>query len=128
MRAALVLAAVALVAALLAAAVLTFVNTYSGQDCEVTAAGSVDCASVSRTIIEENGRWVYGLFAVPIALAAGVLIAAAYRLPNRIEWLLAFASLAACIIAILSIGAFFLPSALLLVAASASDRRGSPQP
>jgi len=128
LRTASLLAVAALLVALLAAAVLTFANTYSGQSCEVTPGSVANCTNDSRTLIQENGKWVLGLFAVPVALAAGVVAAIAYRLPSAIEWLLAFAALAACVVAIFSIGIFFVPTALLLLAAAATDRRRMAQP
>jgi hypothetical protein len=123
LRTASLLATAALLTALLAAGALTFVDTYSGQSCEATADGTLNCTDESRTLVQENGRWVMALFAVPIGLSAGVGAAIAYHLPKSVEWALAFATLAACIVAILSLGAFFLPSALLLVAAVAADNR-----
>ncbi len=123
MRTASFLAAAALLAAVLAAAFLSFANTYSGESCEISPGSMRECSSDSATLVEQNGIWVYGLLAIPIAITASVLAAIAYRLPKGIEWLLAGLALTGCVIAIFSIGVFFLPAALLLVSAAASDRR-----
>ena len=65
MRAATLLAVGGLIAALLAAGALTFVDFYSGETCEVTSGGTARCTDESSTLIQENGRWVLGLLAVP---------------------------------------------------------------
>ncbi len=122
MRTASVLAATALLAALLAAAFLSFADTYSGESCEVTAGSSPECTSTSRTLAEENGKWVYALLSVPIGTAAATWAAIAFHLPKGIEWSLVGLALAACVVALFSIGVFFLPAALLLLAAAATDR------
>lgn len=128
MRLAIVLAAGAILTAVLAAGFLTFADTYSSERCEATPGQETQCSSESRTLIEENGKWVLGLLAVPIAFSAGVAAAITYRLPVGVAWSLAILALAACLIAIFSLGAFFLPAALLLIAAAAMDRRGTAAP
>lgn len=125
MRAATVFAVGGLIATLLAAGTLTFVDTYSGETCEVTSGGTARCTDESSTLIEENGRWVLGLLTVPVVLAGGMLASTIYRLPVQVEWLLAGALLAVCLLAIFSVGFLFLPAAALLIAAAATEQRGA---
>lgn len=124
MRVATVLAAAALLVAVLAAGILSFADTYSGQSCEASPGRDTVCTDTSATLVEENGKWVYGLLAVPIVISVAALTAVAFHLPKGIEWSLAGLALLGCALAIFSVGIFFLPSALLLVAATATDRRG----
>jgi hypothetical protein len=121
-RIAAILASAALLAAVLAAGFLSFADTYSGQTCEASPGRDTVCTDSSATLVEENGKWVYGLLAVPIAITVGALTTVAFRLPRGIEWSLAGLALLGCVIAIFSVGVFFLPAALLLVAAAATDR------
>jgi hypothetical protein len=116
------LASTAVLAAVLAAAFLSFANTYSGESCEVVPGSAGECSDTSGTLAEENGKWVYGLLAVPVVIAAAGLAAIACCLPKGIAWSLAGLALAGCLIAIFSIGVFFLPAALLLLSAAATDR------
>jgi hypothetical protein len=125
MRTASLLAVAALLIALLAAGVLTFADTSSSTSCEGTSSGVQTCTDASSTLIQENGSWVLALLAVPVLLAAGVVAAIAYKLPPPVEWILALAAFAACIVAIFSVGIFFLPTALLLVVAAAKDHRST---
>jgi hypothetical protein len=125
MRIAVSLALGALFVGVLAAVLLTFVDAYSGSSCEVTPGRVETCSDTSRTLVEENGRWVLLLLAVPVALAAGVLLAIRYRMPVVIEWLLASIAFAGCALAIFSVGIFFLPMTFLLFAAALTDRRGA---
>ncbi|HEU0072424.1 MAG TPA: hypothetical protein VFS30_00295 [Dehalococcoidia bacterium] len=122
MRVAAILAAAALLAGVLAAGFLSFADSYSGQTCEASPGREAVCTDTSATLVEENGKWVYGVLAVPIAISLGALMAVAFRLPRGIEWSLAGLALLACLIAIFSVGVFFLLGALLLVAAAATDR------
>jgi hypothetical protein len=123
MRSSIILSACGLIVALVAIGLLTFAEVYSSEACEVTTGGTQSCHSESSTLVDENGRWVLGLMAVPVVIAGGMLVATIYRLPVQLEWLLAGGLLAACLLAILSIGFFFLPAAALLIAAAASERR-----
>jgi len=117
------LAAGGLIAGLAGAAMLTFVDTYSGSSCTVDPGIPEECVDSSRTLIEENGRWVLLLFALLLGLAAGVLLAILYHLPIAFEWTFASIAFLSCIIAIFSIGIFFLPMTALLFAAALADRR-----
>ena len=123
MTAASLIAMSALLAAVIAAGFLSLVATYSGQSCEVSPGSTVECIDDSRTLVEQNGQGAYGLLAIPVGLAAAAVAAILYRLPKGIEWSLAGLLLGACVLAVLSVGLFFLPAALLLVVAVATDRR-----
>jgi hypothetical protein len=125
MRTASLLAIAALLIALLAAGVLTFADTSSSTSCEATPGGVQTCTDASSTLIQENGSWVLALLAVPVLLAAAAVGAIVYQLPTQIEWILALAAFAGCIVAIFSVGIFFLPTALLLVVAAAKDHRST---
>jgi hypothetical protein len=120
------LATAAVLAALVAAVFLTFADTYSGQECQVSSQAALECREFSRTLAERNGNWVLALFVIPIALTAAGVYTVHQDLPRRLAWLLAWLLLAGCIIAIFSFGAFFLPAALLLLAAAAVSGRREP--
>ncbi len=117
------LAGTALIAALIAAVFLTFASAYSGETCTVTSGGVRDCTQSSSTLIDVNGERVISVLAIPVVLAASGLLVVRYRLPTVFEWSIASACFSACIVAILSIGIFFLPVAALLFAAAIADRR-----
>jgi hypothetical protein len=116
-----VLAGLALAAAILAAGFLTFADTYSGQTCTATAGGDPVCASESSSLIEENGAWVLALLIVPIALSAVGLLATLPRfdLPWFLGWTVSVSYALLCVISAASIGFLFMPSALLLLVATA---------
>jgi hypothetical protein len=83
----------------------------------------------SASLIEVNGLRVLALLLIPVALTGLALLAALVRHRHQTGsrvylWASAFLFLAFCAMAIFSIGAFYLPAALvLLVAAVAGSRR-----
>ena len=87
----------------------------------------------SATLIQENGFWVLGLLAIPIVLTGLGLISATMRQPGRaagsrypwrlVGWAAALPLLGFCIVAIFSVGLFYLPVALLTLASVALRSR-----
>jgi hypothetical protein len=75
-----------------------------------------------RSLVAENGTWVLNLLAVPIALSALGLSAAIAR-RQRILWLVAVVVLGLCLLAAWSIGLFFTPAAVALLASAATSRK-----
>jgi len=118
MKAATAFSVLATAAAAGGAVFLAFVPVYHGVRCGGAPSRQTCEELPSRTLIEENGAWVLLLLAVPLALTFAGLASVRWRLPRALTWATAVALLAACSIAIFSIGAFFLPAALLLLAAA----------
>lgn len=83
----------------------------------------------STTLIQANGFWVLGLLAIPIVLTGLVLISAIMRQPERaaaarypwrlMGWVAALLLLGLSIVGSASVGLFYLPIALLTLAAAA---------
>jgi hypothetical protein len=117
LSAAKVLALMALVTTVIAGLVLLLVDTYSGETCMVTPEGVSECHEQSATLAEINGAWVLGYLAIPVFLTATTLALVHSHKSRTMEWIFAAALLLLCVIAIFSIGLFYLPSALLLIAA-----------
>jgi hypothetical protein len=124
------LAGLAIAAALVAAAFLIFADTYSGQTCVASASGSSTCTSESSSLIEENGSWVLILLAVPVLLSllGFVAVQPHLGLPWFLGWTIAVGYAILCVAAMFSIGFFFIPSAALLLVATALNgyRRAYP--
>lgn len=83
----------------------------------------------TATLIEVNGLYVIWLLAVPILLTGVPLLVirrpAAGRVGRKILlWVPAAALLGFCAMAIFSIGLFYLPAALALITAAATDSTG----
>ena len=89
----------------------------------------------SASLIQANGFWVLGLLAIPLVLTGLGLISAAMRQPGRaagsrypwrlVGWVAALPLLGFCIVAIFSVGLFYLPIALLTLASVALRSRPS---
>jgi len=126
MRAAIVLSGLAALAAAGGAAFLAFVPVYQGVSCRGGPAGEVCQDLPSKTLAQENGTWVLLLLAVPVLLTLAQLSALGLGAARAFGWAPAVCLAAACAIAIFSIGVFFLPAALLALAAALADRRGHP--
>lgn len=107
----------ALAAAVAGAAYLIFADSYSSESCSMTAGSDVMTCAVSdgSTLIEESGRWVLWLLAVPVVATAIVVAVIVGGLPAWPGWVVAVFLLCASILTSLTIGAFFLPAALLAV-------------
>jgi hypothetical protein len=120
----------AFIAALLLGAVVAFAPLAStGSSSAVMDAGGkivrTTTGPTSVSLFSSEGLWVLVVVAVPIAITLlpvlmprrGVRIAAAALL-----WI-------GCLLGLLSVGLFFLPSAVLMTAAAArSDRQPAPTP
>jgi hypothetical protein len=115
------LASLSVAASILAAGFLTFADTYSRESCVLIAPGSRVCTSETSSLIEENGTQVLALLVVPVLISGAGLAAILPRfdLPWFAGWLVAVGYAVLCVIAMFSIGFFFVPSALLLLAATA---------
>jgi hypothetical protein len=123
-----VIAGLALFLALVGAGFLIFAETYSGQSCSNGADDVYRCVDTSATLIEMNGNWVLALLGLPIALAAAQHLLVANGAPGLITGVIAAAFLGFCLVAIFSIGIFFLPSAVAaLLAATVRHNRTDPQ-
>ena len=92
-----------------------------------------ESARFSKSLIQENGVWVLGLLAIPLFLTGLGLTSAAMRHPGRaagsrypwrlVGWVAALLLLGFCIVAIFSVGLFYLPVALLTLASVALRSR-----
>ena len=115
-------ARISLTAALLAhifawAATLFFLfwPIYSGVSVSPGESGTSSFSS--GTLIEVNGLWAALLLVIPVALTAVTLIASLPNAPRprimlTLRWAAFVLLLLFCAVSILSIGAFYLPSAL----------------
>jgi hypothetical protein len=100
--------------------------SYSGASGSATSSGVTTEQTGHASLIEENGSWVIGLFAVPVALT-GVGVLGAARKHRILAWSAAWVLLAFSLVTGFSIGLFYAPAAVaLLVAAALSDSRGAP--
>ena len=105
------------------------VNPETGQ---ATAPETVEATRHTMTLIEANGLQAILYLLLPIALtglsALAVRLTGVSRLVRKgIQWASAVALLAACAVAFLSIGLFYLPSAIALLvgACLGLPRKGS---
>ena len=115
MNAATLAGAAGLLAALVTALFLTFGNTYKGISCRATPTGQPDCVEESSTAVEQNGRWVLLVFALPVILSGVVFVSV---LP-RVKWdkyagrTAAVGLLLFCVVLLISFGLLFLPALVL---------------
>lgn len=128
---------VAVALAVAAGLLLLLLPVYGGTSTSMDGSGVTTTTTTHATLAEENGRGVYALLLVPVVLTALPLIAVGttYRV---VSWVAAALLAACCLLALLTIGVFYLPALAMLVtgavlaasgAAPASDRRtrsGSP--
>ncbi len=120
----------ALAAAVAAAVYLIVADTYSSQSCSAVpgGAGQTCVSAAGSTLIEENGRWVLWYLAVPIGCTVAVAAVIVSGLPAWPGWVVALFLLSASTFTALTIGAFFLPAALLaLLAVALYGRARRPQ-
>jgi hypothetical protein len=115
-------AGVAVMLSFLAASVLIFVDTYSSRSCSSDSSGVMQCVDSSSTLIEENGAWVLILLSVPVSLALGLYLSIELGASSLVKGLLAAVLVATCLVAITSVGLFFLPAALVAAVAVFLDR------
>ena len=104
---------------------MAFAETYRQQSCAVDENGEGFCISSSSSLVDENGAWVLLLALIPIAVSAIVFARTSLGIdvPKGAAWSAAIVLLLACIITGFSVGLFFLPAALLCLAALTTDRR-----
>jgi hypothetical protein len=120
-------ALVALALALAAGLWLAFdPYSYSGVSGSATSSGVTTEQTENASLIEENGSWVIGLLAVPVALA-GLGVLGTARRHRILAWSAAGVLVAFSLVTGFSIGLFYAPAAVaLLVAAALNDSRGAP--
>lgn len=111
------LAAIAVVLAAAAGLFLALYPMYQGVSESASSGGSVTGSSDSATLIAENGSWVILLLCVPVALAALGLVGA-LRGPRAVMWAAALILIGIVFLGGFSIGLFYAPAALALVAAA----------
>ena len=112
---------------------LVFGPVYQGVSVSASLPGepSGEATRHTATLLEVNGLWVLWLLLVPVLLSGLALLAVAFTDAGQARrkaslWLAALALLAFCLVGILSIGLFYLPVALaLLAAAVAGSLKGS---
>ena len=82
----------------------------------------MQCVDSSSTLIEENGAWVLILLSVPVTLALGIYLSIELGASSLVKGLLAAVFVGTCVVAITSVGLFFLPAALVAAVAVFLDR------
>ena len=117
-------AVVATTLAAVAGLFLALYPVYQGVSESMSSNGSVTSSSDSTTLIAENGSWVILLLCVPVALGAlGVI--GALRGRRTLVWVPAAILLGFVILGGFSIGLFYAPAAVaLLAAAGLTQARG----
>lgn len=133
-------AVVLALATLLSLALLVLAMTfpvYSGESASAVVDGSGEVAQVTRTtgtLVSVNGYAALIPVAVPLVvtlLVALLLRSTAGRVEYAVAWVLTLLYGGLCVLALLSIGIFLAPVALLLVVACATARlsfTAAPQP
>jgi len=113
---------VALAALLLAVAAGSWLAFYPGfyQGVSVTASssGEVVQRNEQASLLAENGMWALGLLAVPVTLT-GLGVFGAARSFRFLLWSVAVVLLVFSVISGMTIGLFYLPAAIALLAAAA---------
>ena len=113
---------VALAALLLAVAAESWLAFYPGfyQGVSVTASssGEVVQRNEQASLLAENGMWALGLLAVPVTLT-GLGVFGAARSFRFLLWSVAVVLLVFSVISGMTIGLFYLPAAIALLAAAA---------
>jgi len=119
---------VALALALVAAMYLFVADVYTTESCTTNSDGMLMCTTSSETLAEANGNDVLWLLLIPVISASALVLLTAVRAPRFLEWAVAVALFAACLIGGFGIGILFLPAAIAGIAAVSLDRRGAKQP
>ena len=113
---------VAIAALLLAVAAGSWLAFYPGfyQGVSVTASssGEVVQRNEQASLLAENGMWALGLLAVPVTLT-GLGVFGAARSFRFLLWSVAVVLLVFSVISGMTIGLFYLPAAIALLAAAA---------
>ena len=94
--------------------------SYRGTHIEMDSAGTYTTTFQTASLVAVNGPWVLLPLFVPVALTSLALLAVLRWDPRSwirqaFLWLLALLSLGFCVLGALSIGVFYLPTALALV-------------
>ncbi|HEX9124626.1 MAG TPA: hypothetical protein VF984_14920 [Actinomycetota bacterium] len=89
---------------------------YVGETGTVPGGGS-SARRACATLIGVNGVWVVWLLLIPIAFT-GLGLAAALVGRRRLLWLIGGLAVGFCVLAVFSIGIFYLPSAIALLLAA----------
>jgi len=113
---------VALAALLLAVAAGSWLafspGFYQGVSVTASSSGEVVQRSEQASLLAENGMWVLGLLAVPVALTGLGVFGAARRF-RFLLWSVAVVLLVFSVISAMTIGLFYLPAAIALLVAAA---------
>ncbi len=109
--------------AVAAAVYLVFNDSYSSLTCSTTSTGAIECFEESSTLIEQSGAEILLFLALPIGVALTLRIFIGIQAPLVLEWSLAVLALVICLVALFSIGVFFLPAALAMITAVLLDKR-----
>lgn len=115
------LAVIAVVLAAAAGLFLALYPVYQGVSESVSSSGAVTSSTDSATLVAENGSWVILVLCVPVALAALGLMGAV-RERRTATWAAALTLLGFVILGGFSIGLFYAPAALALLAAAGMTR------
>ena len=122
LRAKSLLAILALVAVCGASALLAVLPVYQTQRCITTGSEEVRCTTEKRTLIEESEDAApFLLIPVLVVGLAAATTFVSHPAGNVVTWVIAVIVLLFCLITGFSIGVFFVPGALLLIAAAAVD-------
>jgi hypothetical protein len=109
----------ALLLALAAGSWLAFSpGLYQGVSVTASSSGEVVQRSEQTSLLAENGTWVLGLLAIPLALT-GLGVFGAVRSRRFLLWSAAVVLIVFSLISGMSIGLFYLPAAVALVVAAA---------
>lgn len=113
--------AVGVLLAVCAVVVLLVVPAYTVQTLELGPEGPSG-ATVSASFLEANGRGAL----VPLGLAVALAVGAWAARPAWARWALVGLFCVGCVLALPSVGLFFLPAALALVVGAALASRRTP--
>ena len=91
---------------------------YQGVSVTASSSGEVVQRSEQASLLAENGMWVLGLLAVPVALTGLGVFGAARRF-RFLLWSVAVVLLVFSVISAMTIGLFYLPAAIALLVAAA---------
>jgi hypothetical protein len=86
------------------------------------------CTTSTSTLIEENGSWVILLLLLPICLATAQLLLVLAHAGGFAKRLVAVLFVGFSLVSIFSLGLFFLPAAILTVAAAVAADQSASQP
>ncbi len=113
-----------------AAVFFAFAPTYSGESSTAVNRGAesvTETVRYTQTMLEANGPGVIFLLLVPVLLTGIALLAIRSANDGQMRraafiWVPTVALLGLCVLAVMSIGLFYLPAALALLTAAIADR------